>query len=282
MPMRPVLNGVSAGIVALCTIAGPAVHAADTSWGYFGGTSGGTRYSAARQIDKSNVDDLEIAWRYSTGELKRRGKDLIANSSTQTTPILVDGLVVFCTPFNRIVALDPATGRERWVHDPKVKLNHALPYQYNCRGVSAWRDPEAPAGAACATRIFMGTNDSRVIAVDSRTGRSCAGFGQGGQVQVVRDWPDKFAGESKIMSAPVVASGIVAVGSFIMDNLRTDAPPGTVFAYDARTGAPRWRFDPIPRDTADPAYATWLDGSARYEPVPATSGPRWSRTRHAA
>ncbi len=92
MPMRPVLNGVSAGIVALCTIAGPAVHAADTSWGYFGGTSGGTRYSAARQIDKSNVDDLEIAWRYSTGELKRRGSDLIANSSTQTTPILVDGL----------------------------------------------------------------------------------------------------------------------------------------------------------------------------------------------
>ena len=142
-------------------------------------------------------------------------------------------------------------------------MNHALPYQYNCRGVSAWRDPEAPAGAACATRIFMGTNDSRVIAVDSRTGRSCAGFGQGGQVQVVRDWPDKFAGESKIMSAPVVASGIVAVGSFIMDNLRTDAPPGTVFAYDARTGSPRWKFDPIPRDTADPAYATWFDGSAR-------------------
>ena len=91
----------------------------------------------------------------------------------------------------------------------------------------------------------MGTNDSRIIAVDSRTGRACAGFGQDGQVQVVRDWPDQFAGESKIMSAPVVASGIVAVGSFVMDNLRTHAPPGTVFAFDARTGSPRWRFDPF-------------------------------------
>jgi quinoprotein glucose dehydrogenase len=250
--------------VAAGTLSGIAAGADDgKGWGYFGGTSGGARYSAARQINKTNVADLEVAWRYSTGELKRRGSDLIANSSTQTTPILVDGALVFCTPFNRIVALDPATGRERWVHDPKVALNHALPYQYNCRGVSAWRDPQATAGTACATRIFMGTNDSRVIAVDSRTGKACADFGKDGQVEVTRERPDKFAGESKIMSAPVVAAGVVAVGSFVMDNIRTDAPPGTVFAFDTRTGALRWQFDPIPRDAADPAYATWLEHSAR-------------------
>jgi quinoprotein glucose dehydrogenase len=249
--------------VALACVGVPiAAVAAEAGWGYFGGTSGGTRYSAAKQVDKHNVRDLEVAWRYSTGELKRRGSDLIANSSTQTTPILVDGFVVFCTPFNRIVALDPTTGRERWVHDPKVALNHALPYHYNCRGVSAWRDPEAAPGTACATRILMGTNDSRLVAVDSRTGRPCAGFGENGQVHVVRDWPDKFAGETKLTSAPVVASGIVAVGSFVMDNIRTDAPPGTVYAFDVRTGEPRWRFDPIPRDASDPAFATWLDGSA--------------------
>ena len=73
----------------------------------------------------------------------------------------------------------------------------------------------------------MGTNDSRVVAVDSRTGRACAGFGTNGQVRIVRDWPDKFAGESKVTSAPVVAAGVVAVGSFVMDNIRTDASPGT-------------------------------------------------------
>ena len=253
---------VMLGLAAACATVVNVAHAADAGWGYFGGTSGGTRYSAAQQIDRSNVDDLEEAWRYSTGELERRGPELIANSSTQTTPILVDGSVILCTPFNRLVALDPVTGRERWVHDPKVALDHSIPYQYNCRGVSAWRDPQAVAGAACATRIFMGTNDSRLLAVDSRTGQPCAGFGEGGQVKIVRDWPDQFKGESKIMSAPVVASGVVAVGSFVMDNLRTNAPPGTVFAFDARTGAPSWRFDPIPRDPADPAFATWLEGSA--------------------
>ncbi|MCE3284466.1 MAG: enzyme repeat family protein [Steroidobacteraceae bacterium] len=250
-------------LVGLVAVALPVVAgAADAGWGYFGGTSGGTRYSTAKQVDRENVGDLAVAWRYSTGELRRRGPELIANSSTQTTPIVVDGSLVFCTPFNRMVALDPATGRERWVYDSEVSLDHALPYHYNCRGVSAWRDPQAAPGSACATRVFMGTNDSRLVAVDSRTGRACSDFGQAGQVRITRDWSDKFAGESKITSAPVIAAGVVAVGSFVMDNIRTDAPPGTVFAFDARTGEPRWKFDPIPRDPADPAFATWLEGSA--------------------
>ena len=261
--MMTVQGRAALACAAVCVLLVSRADADDgKGWGYFGGTSGGTRYSTTRQIDKTNVDQLEVAWRYSTGEMRRRGQELIANSSTQTTPILVDGNLVFCTPFNRIVALDPASGRERWVYDANPRLDYKIPYQYLCRGVSQWRDPQAVAGAACATRIFMGTNDSRIVAVDSRTGRPCADFGNNGQVQVVRDWPDKFPGESKIHSAPVVAAGVVAVGSFIMDNIRTDAPPGTVFAFDARTGAPRWKFDPIPRDPSDPAFATWLEGSA--------------------
>jgi quinoprotein glucose dehydrogenase len=231
-------------------------------WPYYGGSSDGTRYSSAREITPDNVSGLKIAWRYSTGEMQRRGPDLIANSSTETTPILVDGSLIFCTPFNRLVALDPATGRERWVMDPAVDLSHKIPYQYNCRGVSYWRDATAVTGAFCATRIFMGTNDSRIIAVDSRTGRRCTEFGTDGEVRILRDKPVLFPGEVKIASAPVVAKGVVAVGSFVMDNIRTDAPSGTVFAFDARSGAPRWKFEPVPRDPADPAMATWLEGSA--------------------
>jgi quinoprotein glucose dehydrogenase len=242
---------------------GAAAAADAASWTYYGGDSGGTRFSPARQIDRSNVRDLAIAWRYSSGEVKRRGPDLTLNSSNQVTPILVDGSLLYCTPFNRVVALDAATGREQWVYDAKVKLTQALPYQYSCRGVSVWRDREAPAGSACAVRIFMGTNDSRLIALDSRTGKPCEGFGTQGQVAVVRDWPDKYQGESKLISAPVVVAGVVAVSSSIMDNIRTDSPPGTIFAFDARTGAPRWKFEPVPRDPADPAYATWQDDSAR-------------------
>ena len=262
--MRAAIRLASASLLAAGLLLVAARAAADdpAGWSHYGGNSSGTRFSAARQIHRGNVADLEVAWRYSTGEVKRRGPDNITNSSTQVTPILVDGALVFCTPFNRVIALDAATGREKWVYDAKVPLVQKLPYQYACRGVSVWRDSRAQAGAACAVRIFMGTNDSRVIALDARTGRPCADFGRGGAVQVVKDWPDQYPAESKLISAPVIVADVVAVSSSIMDNIRTDAPPGTIFAFDVRTGAQRWKFDPIPRDKADPAYATWQDDSA--------------------
>jgi quinoprotein glucose dehydrogenase len=241
-----------------------AVAASDDGrgWAWYGGTPGGTRYSAASRIDRANVADLEIVWRYSTGEVKRRGADRITNSSTQVTPILVDGALIFCTPFNRVIALDAVDGRERWVYDAKVRADLKLPYQYNCRGVSMWRDPEAARNQACGTRILMATVDSRLIALDAATGARCEAFGDRGEVRVRRSTPDRYPGESKFISAPVIAHGVVAVSSAIMDNLRTDSPPGTIFAFDVRTGTPRWTFEPIPRDRADPAFATWQDGSA--------------------
>ena len=241
----------------------PVVGAAgDATWEYYGGDRGGTRYSGAKQITRQNVDDLEVAWTHSTGEVARRGEALITNSSTQNTPILYDGSLLVCTPFNRLIALDPATGREKWVFDAHIDLKHPLPYHYNCRGVTPWRDPDAATGAMCAQRIFMGTNDMRLFAVDARTGRPCPGFGANGAVQVAQNRPSKFAGEMKITSAPAVVNGVVAVGSFVMDNLRTDAPLGSVNAFDARTGAPRWRFDPIPQSREDQAYGSWQDDSA--------------------
>lgn len=249
-------TGMLLGLVA--SVAG----AAPATWSHYGGDAAGTRYSTARQITPDNVDRLEVAWRYSTGEVARRGKDLIANSSTQTTPIIAAGNLVFCTPFNRVIALDPATGQERWVFDPGFKLDQTMPFQYNCRGVSQWLDPEAAEGAACKLRLLMGANNGRVYAIDAETGKPCAGFGEGGSVGVTWDRPSRWKGEVKFASAPVVVNGVVVLGSFVMDNLRTDAPPGTVFALDARSGELRWRFDPIPRDPADPAYATWEDDSA--------------------
>lgn len=236
--------------------------AANRGWEYYGGTQAGTRYSALGQIDRNNVDDLEIAWTYRTGEVARRGEALTTNSSNENTPILVDGRLLVCTPFNRLIALDPATGREIWVFDAEIDLTHELPFHYNCRGVTPWRDASAPAESACAARVFMATNDMRLFAVDVRTGRRCANFGQSGEIRVPHGRPARFKGEVKLTSAPAVVGDVVAVGSFIMDNLRTDAPAGSVDAFDVRTGEPRWRFDPIPRDPADPAMRTWEDGSA--------------------
>jgi len=233
-----------------------------SGWAYYGGTQDGIRYSSLSQITSENVTDLEVAWVYHSGEIERRGPDLTANSSTQNTPTLVAGSLMICTPFNRLIALDPATGKERWMFDAEIELGHKMPFQYNCRGVTAWEDPEAGPDAACRIRVFMGTNDERLMAVDATTGKRCAEFGSNGEVPATQDRPEQFPGERKITSAPVVVNGIVAVGSFVMDNLRTDAPRGTVFAFDARSGKPMWSFDPIPRDNSDPAFSTWYDDSA--------------------
>ena len=253
--------------VCFCFLLGTADGAENADhyggWAYYGGTQDGIRYSSVDQLTRENVSDLEIAWIYRTGETERRGQDLITNSSTQNTPTLVAGSLMICTPFNRLIALDPASGEERWVFDAEINLDHKLPYQYNCRGVTAWENPEAGPQAACKIRIFMGTNDERLFAIDASTGKRCAGFGANGEISVSQPRPLQFAGERKLTSAPVVVNGVVAVGSFVMDNLRADAPLGTVFAFDAATGKRLWSFDPIPRDPDDPAHASWFDSSAR-------------------
>ncbi len=250
----------------LCCLAGTALGAENADpyngWAYYGGTQDGIRYSSLDQINGQNVDDLEVAWIYHSGELERRGQDLITNSSTQNTPTLVAGSLMICTPFNRLIALDPATGKERWVFDADIDLSHKLPFHYNCRGVTAWENPAAGPEAVCRNSVFMGTNDERLFAIDAQTGKRCPGFGSNGEVPVTQPQSLQFAGERKITSAPVVLNGVVAVGSFVMDNLRADAPRGTVFAFDAATGKALWSFDPIPREPDDPARETWQDDSS--------------------
>ena len=109
----------------------------------------------------------------------------------------------------------------------------------------------------------MGSNDERLFAVDALTGQRCPDFGSNGEISVTQPRPQQFTGERKLVSAPVVVNGVVVVGSFVMDNLRTDAPLGTVFAFDAATGKELWSFDPIPREASDPAFETWLDDSSK-------------------
>ena len=181
-------------------------------------------------------------------------------SKFQTTPILAGDRLVFCTPFNEVIALDPGTGAERWRFDPKIRSDYRPANLFNCRGVALWRDPAAKAGAACAARIYTGTNDARLIALDLATGKPCEDFGEHGEVRVDPGVPLLGPGEFQITSPPVAAQGVVVVGSAINDNQRVAAPRGTVHAYDARSGRPRWAWDPIPRDAADPAAKTWGEG----------------------
>jgi quinoprotein glucose dehydrogenase len=230
-------------------------------WPEHGRDKAGTRYSPLRQVTTENVAKLQPAWSYSSGEMARRGKPY-EQSSEQAIPILVEGHLVLCTPFHRIVALDPSTGVERWVFDPAVDTGVGPKAEFKCRGVAQWLDPRAPSGAACRTRLIFATTDLRLFAIDARRGHRCPGFGSNGEVALEPDGPLAFKGETGFFSVPAVVNGVIVLGSHIVDDYRSATPSGVVQAFDARSGVRRWSFDPIPRETASPASATWLDDSA--------------------
>ena len=214
----------------------------------------GTKYSPLTQISADNVRNLQTAWEYHTGEISLDNKALDA---FEDEPSLIDGNLIVCTTSRRLIALDPATGKERWVYDAKAQATGMK----KCRGISAWTDAAAPAGAMCKTRLFLGTADYRLVAIDSRTGKACPEFGDNGQVQMKASKAEIWVGEVSANSRPAVVNGVVVVGSTVADDQRLDAPSGRVLAFDARSGKPVWEFDPIPRSASDPAMATWLTGT---------------------
>ena len=108
------------------------------------------------------------------------------------------------------------------------------------RGVSAWTDSKG------ATRLFLGTIDARLIALEAKTGKPCADFGEAGQVDLSRDVELRDRGDYQVTSAPAIVKDLVVVGSSIGDNRAADVERGIVRAFDARTGKLRWTWDPIP------------------------------------
>lgn len=231
------------GLLLVCMAAQPVL-----AWEFWGGDPGGTRFSPLKQITPANVGNLMRAWEFHTGELLNRPPAAMARTKFEATPILVEDSLVLCTPFNEVIALDPGTGVEKWRYDARISTAQRPGNRYNCRGVAHWIDDQAAASAICRSRIFMGTNDARLIALDARTGVPCADFGSNGEVKLdvgnALVWP----GEFQITSAPVVSRGVVIVGSSIADNVRVNGPLGTVRAFDARSGKPRWNWDPLAHD----------------------------------
>jgi quinoprotein glucose dehydrogenase len=236
-----IASGTAARLAAAQTAGEAAVE-----WPYYGGDAGGGRYSPAAQINKRNVAQLRIAWEYHTGDVSD-GSDNRRKSAFEATPIVSGGTMYVSTPFNRVVALDPETGKEKWSFDPKIDL-HA-PYSEGLinRGVALWTDTRSAEGDLCRQRIFLATIDARLFALDAATGRPCTGFGAAGQVDLTRGISNIFRrGEYQETSAPAIADDLVIVGSAIADNDRVDSPSGAVRAFDARSGELRWRWNPIP------------------------------------
>jgi quinoprotein glucose dehydrogenase len=235
-------------------------------WSHYGGTEKGMQYSSLEQVKVANVAGLTEVWRYRSGELGQGHREPFA---FQANPILAEGRLYLSTGSAIIIALDPANGQELWRYDAGIDGNKDYA-ETASRGVSSWVDGKSAEGNACRHRIFIGTLDARLIAVDGANGKPCLEFGNDGAVQLDRDVnaDNSESGEYTVTSPPVIVNDVVVVGSAIGDNRQVQSELGIVRGIDARSGAELWRWDPIPRDANDPAFSSWqpheaaINGSA--------------------
>jgi quinoprotein glucose dehydrogenase len=180
--------------------------------------------SAGIDFTPDTVSRLKVAWTYETNATppNRRAAQIAA---FEATPVLAGDLVYVITPFNQVIALDPASGKERWRYDPKLANDRSYS-EASARGV-----------AVANGVVYFGTLDARLIALEASNGR---------ELWQTRVGADENDGNYQITSAPVVARNTVIVGSSIGDNGRAEMERGTVRAFDAKTGKLKWSWDPTP------------------------------------
>jgi quinoprotein glucose dehydrogenase len=251
------VKSLAAALAVLVTVGAVVQQPSDIEWPANGRDLEGTRYLPASEISRGNVARLEVAWTYRTGEADP-GFATKKPAAFEATPIVVDGTMFVGTPLGRVIALDPASGRERWVFDPKIRRDVTYG-DFASRGVATWLDAAAAADARCRRRIFVANAQSQLIALDSRDGQPCAGFGREGVVDLkegLRVAPFEPQAYS-MTSPPIVVDDVVVAGSSIADNSRPNPASGEVRGYEARSGALKWTWDPIPQRDDDPAYGEW-------------------------
>jgi quinoprotein glucose dehydrogenase len=233
----------------LLALAIPAADAQDADWLAIGGDRGGQRYSTLNQIDRENVDQLQVAWTWHTGELNRERQVTI-----ECTPLVIDGVMYITTGYRRVVALNAATGEELWDFDPLTAGPHAGPLASGGvnRGCAYWSDGK-PDGLR---RILHGTADGRLFCIDAQTGLLDPGFGGRGWI-ALRDgieW-DLSGMAYGPTSAPAICGDLVILG-FSNSEGPPPGAPGDIRAFHVRTGEEVWRFHTIPRP-GEFGHDTW-------------------------
>ena len=242
----------------------PGAQAQDDSrmveWPFVGGDQAHTKFSPAAQVRLDNVDQLEIAWEWEPGELPLREFGT-RPGSFEATPLMIDDVVYVATMYTRVVALDANTGEELWAFDPRAYEGGAAgvaPGGFKHRGVAVH-------GGGDDLRVFINSRTS-LYALDGATGSLVSTFGDGGEVELIADFPNEVSPEEfDQTSPPVVFEDLVIVGSRVPDRIqhRFDTP-GSVQAFDVHTGERRWIFYTVPQSNDSYGADTWEDGSWRF------------------
>ncbi|MBC7848292.1 MAG: pyrroloquinoline quinone-dependent dehydrogenase [Chitinophagaceae bacterium] len=224
-----------------------------TEWPCYGNDAGGSRFADIDQVNATNVSSLKPAWTYQSGELDTYvGNRAKEKAAFEATPIMVGGILYFSTPSCRVIALDAATGKQKWIYDPAINLKRDYS-EITSRGVSSWPAIDDKSRSKNPRRIFVATIDGRLIAIDAVTGKAIETFGNAGTVDLKKG----LGNDISVTSPPAIIGNLVVVGSSLGDNQRYDYPKGTVRAFDAVTGNLEWSWNPNPSDSTDPAWDTW-------------------------
>ena len=235
--LAPVALAASLAVASLVLVAGvPSLllaQAGSVDWPVYGGTTDNSRYSALRQVTPANVARLRVAWTYET-------HDEFPGSEMQSNPIVIDGVLYATTPKLRVIALDAATGRERWSFDPTGGKGTG---RYRHRGVVVHGD-----------RLYF-TQRNWLWALDRKTGKPIDSFGASGRVDMREGLGRPVDGVTVSASTPgAVFEDLLIMGSTVSESL--PGSPGHIRAYDLVTGALRWIFHTIPHP-GEFGYETW-------------------------
>jgi quinoprotein glucose dehydrogenase len=261
-------------LLAAPTMAAAQYGATDGEWRSYGGDLGSTKYSPLDQIDATNFGDLRVAWRWESADgaldldTIRETVPNIQFRMFQATPLMVEGVLYLSTALHQVAAVDAATGETLWLHDPEAYLGGRPTHFYNSRGVAYWSDDRPGATDA---RIFFGTNEGYLIALDAQTGAPVLDFGDNGRVDLMEGLPRAVRGTGAnrrnrfgVASPPIVAHDVVVTPNVISDGTTTkEAPPGWLKGIDARTGDTKWIFRTVPQ-ADDFGAETWLNESWRF------------------
>lgn len=227
-------------------------------WANYGNDPGGIRYSPLKQINTTNIKSLKLAWSYQTGELATyEGTEVASKAAFEATPIMIDGVLYFSTPTNRIIAITADTGKELWSYNSQVNLERNYS-EITSRGVSKWVDPNLGPNDTGYMRILAATIDGRLIALDAKSGKPITSFGENGTIDLTEG-----IGRIQVTSPPALVNDLIVIGSTMGDNQRFDYPQGVVRAFNARTGKLVWSWDPIPRKSSEPGFNTWQGSKAQ-------------------
>ncbi|HCR0061568.1 pyrroloquinoline quinone-dependent dehydrogenase [Enterobacter hormaechei] len=217
------------------------------TWDSFHGQLNAQKYSPLTQITADNVGKLTKVWEFHTGDVSD-GKGDTPATVWSATPIFANDTLYIGTPFDRLIALDPGTGKEKWHYDTKSSRKALTQPVLKNRGVSYWQAKNPVTGEACQKMVYMGTVDGKLFALDADSGKPCSGFADNGVLDL-NQWNTVNAKYPlSVLQPPTVVGNHLLVGWAGKDWAYAEAPPGTVFSVNAQTGKLEWTFEAIPAE----------------------------------